>query len=272
MLPFLIRHGRKILPSLPARGKILLATSGLTLGVHFYFFVSGVAYASLATAVMLVAVEPVLILTVGVLAFREKLTPQSLLAMTLCFAGICVISVLPHWSELSSSPLNPGASSPRGFGDLAAVLAIISYAFYYWLNRSFKKHEEKLASLIPGPLVRGFSLASVIYPFAALSSGILSLALKGHEPAPALAPTLSTALGLIALGFIPTIVGHTLSQIVSRRAHPIWVSLMSPGETLMSLLIGFLFLNQNPASTDLSGGALIALGVGIAIYGESRSS
>ena len=271
LLPFLIRHGRKILPSLPERGRLLLVASGITLGVHFYFFVSGVAYASLATAVMLVAVEPVLILAVGVLAFHEKLSRQSLLSMILCLAGICVISVLPHWSELSSDLPDPGAPSTRGLGDLAAVLAIVSYAFYYWLNRSFKRHEEALAALIPGSLVRGFSLASVIYGFAALSSGILCLALKGHEPAPGLSPSGSTALGLVALGFIPTIVGHTLSQIVSRRAHPIWVSLMSPGETLMSLLIGFLFLNQNPGATDLAGGALIAMGVGLAIHAESRS-
>jgi drug/metabolite transporter (DMT)-like permease len=70
---------------------------------------------------------------------------------------------------------------------------------------------------------------------------------------------------------IPTIGGHTLSQIVSRRAHPIWVSLMSPGETLMSLLIGFLFLGQNLGIHELLGGTLILAGAGCAIAGEKKA-
>jgi drug/metabolite transporter (DMT)-like permease len=213
---------------------------------------------------MLVAVEPVLILSVGVIAFKEKLTPESIIAIIFCVLGIAVISILPHLTDLK------GTSPSRGLGDFAAVAAILTYALYYGLNRSFKKEEATLSTLIPSPLKRGFTLASIIYFFAAIITGLLMLFLSPYEPRPELAPSSGTFFGLLALGFIPTILGHTLSQIVSRRAHPIWVSLMSPGETLMSLVIGVLFLNQALSSFELWGGFLIAIGVGIAIYGESH--
>ncbi len=265
LLPFLLLNGRKLWSGLSSRGRSLLAASGITLGIHFYFFVSGVAYASLSTAVMLVAVEPVLILAVGVIAFKEKLTPSSLLATLACILGIMTITLIPHLSQSINN-----ASSTRGLGDLAAVLAILSYAFYYWLNRSFQKEEKTISELIPGSLQRGFSIASVIYSFAAITTGILTWFLSPHEPVPPVFTSWTTWAGVLALGLIPTILGHTLSQIVSRRAHPIWVSLMSPGETLMSLLIGFAFLNQKPSSHELIGGLMILFGVGIALYGESR--
>jgi len=266
LLPFLLKDGIKLIPHLSSRARLLIMASGLTLGVHFYCFVSGVAYASLSTAVMLVAVEPVLILSVGVIAFKEKLTLESLIAIGFCVFGISVMSILPHLGSLD------GAHSTRGLGDVAAVAAILTYAVYYGLNRSFKNEEATLTALIPNPLRRGFTLASLIYFFAASITGLLMLILSPHEPMPEQAPTLRTVVGLIALGFIPTILGHTLSQIVSRRAHPIWVSLMSPGETVMSLFIGVLFLNQTLSTYEIWGGLLIALGVGIAIYGESKSA
>jgi drug/metabolite transporter (DMT)-like permease len=267
LLPFLFRYGLDLFRHLSRKGRILLASSGLTLGIHFYFFVSGVAYASLSTAVMLVAVEPVLILTVGALVFREKITLESLVAILFSICGIGVISILPHLSTLSGAP-----AQGRGFGDFSAVAAILTYALYYALNRSLKAEEQALSKVVAGPLTRGFGLASILYSFAAGITGFITLLVHSSEPVPEHAPGTATWIGWIALGFIPTIVGHTLSQIASRRAHPIWISLMSPGETLMSLFIGVLFLNQRMTPHELAGGALIAIGVAIAIHGESKSA
>ncbi len=267
LLPFLFLDGRRFFQALSTRGRILLAASGITLGIHFTFFALGVAHSSLSTAVMLIAVEPALILAVGMIAFREKLTWEGALASLFCILGIGVISILPHWGQTEAGA---GAVTERGAGDLAAVAAVLTYALYYGLNRSFRAEEQKLASLQPGPLRRGFGLASIIYFFTAATTGLILLVFRPLEPVPATPITTAAIAGVIALGFLPTIVGHTLSQIVSRRAHPLWVSLMSPGETVMSLFIGFLFLNQSVTRFEIAGGILIAIGVGIAIHSEAN--
>lgn len=50
---------------------------------------------------------------------------------------------------------------------------------------------------------------------------------------------------------------------------PIWVSLMSPGESIMGLLIAVLILNQVPVAMELVGGAILISGVVIVLIAES---
>jgi drug/metabolite transporter (DMT)-like permease len=258
------------------------------LGLHFFFFVSGVAHASLATAVTLVAVEPALVLLVGVVGFKEKLQWVSFFGVLLCLAGIVVISVLPHFLDRGSLASGGLVKDGRTYGDLCAVFAVISYGIYYGLNRAFRPHELRLAAL-PGPkqsdLRRGFSLASIIYVFAALSAGLLMVgsyiqSSGGARPeggwgtgglgANWLQMSGPLLAAIIASGLIPTVLGHTLSQIVSRTAHPVWVSLMSPGETLCALMLGYVFLGQGMNGFEGAGGGLILSGVLLTAYGEAR--
>ncbi len=265
LVPFFVRDGRSILASLPRKAFVLLVITGLVLGVHFYLFIGGVAYASLATAVTLVAVEPALILLVGVVGFGERLRLESLFGIVLCIAGIFVISVLPHLGEAANRD-----ASPRLYGDICAVAAVVAYATYYGLNRAFRKYETVLPRAISG-LRRSFGLAAIIYFFATLSSGALVIVSHVRDRTPFVLPDGRSLLALIAMGLIPTLLGHTLSQVVSRKAHPIWVSLMSPGETVFALLIGALFLNQTMGRYEASGSILILFGVLLAAYSETKT-
>lgn len=268
--PFLILDGIGIFRRLKPSGRLLLMGSGLLLGLHFFLFVSGVAHASLATAVTLVAVEPALVLAVGVIGFKEKLQLVSFFGIVLCLGGVFVISILPHlWSGDQPS------AGDRGYGDLCAVLAVVSYGVYYGLNRAFRPHEQRLSAMSSeisrlGPLRRGFSLASIIYVFTALSAGVLMLVSKDSyiQSGETLKGPLVAAV--IAAGLIPTVLGHTLSQIVSRTAHPVWVSLMSPGETVCALMLGYVFLGQSMSGFEGLGAGLILMGVGLTAFGEAR--
>ncbi len=252
--------------ALSTRGKALIASSGTLLGIHFYFFVSGIAHASLATAVTLVAVEPVLILAVGVLFFKERLTTASKIGVLSCLIGMFLISALPHLISHSVE-----TTQDRTFGDACAVLAVLTYALYYGLNRSLKAEEDRLPGA-PSPLIRGFGFASVLYLFAAISSGAICYLTQFKMPFSHPSPGHSVWLALIALGFIPTILGHTLNQILSRVANPVWISLMSPGETLISIAIGFVFMNQTLRPFDALGGLFILSGVLITLRGELKAS
>jgi drug/metabolite transporter (DMT)-like permease len=264
--PFFFTNGIKGFMALSTRGKALLASSGTLLGIHFYFFVSGIAHASLATAVTLVAVEPVLILAVGVLGFKERLTRSSKIGVFSCLVGMVLISVLPHLISHSQE-----VTHDRTFGDVCAVLAVLTYALYYGLNRSLKPEEDRLPGA-PSPLIRGFGFASVLYLFAAISSGSICYLTQFKTPFTHPAPGHSVWLALIALGFIPTILGHTLNQILSRVANPVWISLMSPGETLISISIGWILLNQTLRPFDALGGMFILAGVLITLRGELKTA
>ena len=265
--PFLFFDGKKIIKKLNSKGRFLLIASGLTLGLHFFLFVSGVAYASLSTAVTLVAVEPALVLLVGVVGFKERLLLLGGFGILLCIGGIGVISILPHFLTYAAAEAAPAPH--RAYGDMCSVFAVVLYGVYYTLNRAFRSYENSLDQEM-SVLRRGFGLASIIYVFAALSSGAVLLALKS-ETVPFTFLTGRTFMALVAMGLIPTVLGHTISQIVSRKAHPIWVSLMSPGETLITLLLGYIFFDQRMGVFEVVGGFFILFGVLMSVYSEAKA-
>ena len=88
-------------------------------------------------------------------------------------------------------------------------------------------------------------------------------------PAKFVTPDARTLASLVGMGVIPTIIGHTLNQVMSRRVSPVWVSLMSPGETLIALLLGFVVLNQPIHSHELFGGLFILLGAAATSWSET---
>lgn len=265
LLPFFVLDGRRIVGMLPWKARALIACSGILLGLHFFFFVSGIVYASLSTTVMLVAADPILILLVGILGFKEKVEAKSFFGIASCILGIGIISILPYLLNDRSVEFAPR----RLYGDLCAILAVFTYGLYYASNRAFRAYEPFLSATF-STLRRSFSLASLIYFFGFISSGIFMVVFHLNGSQSFVVPTGKVVLALIASGLIPTLIGHTLNQIVSRKAHPIWVSLMSPGETLIALLIGYLFLEQSIRTVDVIGGVFILFGVVLAIWGEAE--
>lgn len=265
--PFFFLEGRKILSRLPTSGKSLLLLSGFVLGIHFSFFVGGIAYASLATAVLLVAAEPVVVLMVGVFGFKEKLKPTSFLGFLFCTAGVLIMTLWPHFAT------GEFKLASRGFGDLCAVLAMLTYGGYYATNRAFRKYDLALANdpALGSDLKRSLSLASIIYFVATLTSFTLMGIFHFNRTYPAQIPTFSALLALVGLGVIPTLIAHTVNQMVSRKAHPIWVSLMSPGETIVALVLGVFFMNQRLQGFEAMGGTMIFLGMVVTTWSESRS-
>jgi drug/metabolite transporter (DMT)-like permease len=87
--------------------------------------------------------------------------------------------------------------------------------------------------------------------------------LQSGRPA---APAASWA-AVIALGLVPTLVGHTLVQRAARRVPPAIVALVSPGETVGSIAIGAL-MGRAPSAVECVGAALVIAGATVAIVGR----
>jgi drug/metabolite transporter (DMT)-like permease len=77
-------------------------------------------------------------------------------------------------------------------------------------------------------------------------------------------------LAVVALGLVPTLVGHTLVQSAARRLSPAIVGLVSPGETVGSLVIGAIFLGAKPSAREALGTALVLCGATVAVAGARK--
>ena len=226
-----------------ARTLLLVCAAGAVLAAHFGFFLAGLASTSLPAAVTLVSLEPVAVVLTAWLAFGTKPRALELLGVALATQGALVLAG------------GAGRGEHRLSGDLMVVVAVILYGGYLALARA-------LADRMP-PL----AYATLVYASSAALLTVASLAVHATFTLPA-----RSVLAIAALGVVPTLGGHTIVQWAARHVSPAVVALVSPGETLGSLLIAAFLLGQTPSWFEMGGAALVLCGLTATLLGQRASS
>ncbi|MCS6898605.1 MAG: DMT family transporter [Myxococcales bacterium] len=213
-------------------GKVLGV--GLLLAAHFGFFLVGLSATSFAAAVTLVSLEPVAVVLVAWAAFSARPSWGEGLGVALATMGALVTAT-------------SGSSEHRLLGDLLVVIAVALYGLYVAAARGLAK------ALSPRPY------AAAVYGAAGVSLGLVcgGLALGGHS----FSVSNGSMAAILALAVIPTLGGHTLVQWSARHVPASLVALVSPGETVGSLLIGAVLLGQPPSAHEGAGAMLVLAGV-----------
>jgi drug/metabolite transporter (DMT)-like permease len=223
--------------ALDGRARGALVGAGLLLAAHFALFLEGLSTTSFPAAVALVSLEPLSVVLVAWVAFGLRPTRREGLGILLATVGALVVSS------------GAGHGEHRPLGDALVVLAVVVFGGYVAAARG-------LRTQMPG------------LPYAASVYGVASLALLPFAVAIgqpfSTAPT-STWVAVLLLGLVPTLVGHTLLQLGSRRISPSLVALVSPGETVGSLAIGAVALHTWPSGREGLGAVLVVAGATAAI-------
>jgi len=222
--------------ALDRRGRRAVALGGSLLAAHFALFLGGLARTSLPAAVALVSLEPLSVVLAAFFAFRIRPTRRELAGVVLATLGAAIVAS------------GAGEGEHRMEGDLLVLGAVVFYGAYVAMARALRD-------------------AMPVLPYAAVVSGVASILLL---PAAvvlsrgAAAPAASWG-AVVALGLVPTLVGHTLTQAAARRVAPPVVALVAPGETIGSLAIGAVALGAFPSAVEACGAGLIVAGATVAI-------
>jgi drug/metabolite transporter (DMT)-like permease len=223
--------------ALSRRQLAALVLAGLVLGAHFALFLVGLATTSFPAAVALVSLEPLAVVLSAWAAFGLGPTRIEAAGILLATLGALVVS------------RGAGHGEHRLLGDMLVTGAVVLYGVYVSVARG-------LRAAMPG-----LPYAGSVYGIATLALLPFALYLDArHIPPPA-----GTIAAVVALGLVPTLIGHTVVQLASRRAPPTIVALVSPGETLGSLAIGMIALGAFPSAVEGAGAALILAGATMAI-------
>jgi drug/metabolite transporter (DMT)-like permease len=232
-----VRHARAVSPAVRLR----ILACGALLGAHFALFQVGLFATSLPAAVSLVSLEPLSVVVCAFLVHGVRPTRREQVGVLLATAGAVVIGQAA------------GTGDHKLAGDLYVLGAVSLYGLYVAAARSIK---DALPARHAG---------SLIYGVAAIVIFVVLPPLGALDGVPSLPARSFLALAVIAV--VPTIIGHTSVQAAARTLPPAIVALVSPGETLGSILIGAAFLGVVPTGLELVGGAVILAGVLVAILG-----
>jgi drug/metabolite transporter (DMT)-like permease len=226
------------LHALDAKRRAALAGAGLLLAAHFALFLGGLLATSLPAAAALVSLEPLAVVVAAWIAFGVRPGRREQLGIAIATVGAVVVS------------RGVGQGEHRLLGDVLVLGAVVVFGAYVAFARALR---EAMPALPYAASVYGVATLALL-PFAVL--------VDARRPD----PPASAWLGVVALGLVPTLVGHTLLQRGARRLPPSLVALVSPGETVGAILIGAA-MSRAPTPVEWAGAALVVLGTCVAVTG-----
>jgi drug/metabolite transporter (DMT)-like permease len=220
--------------ALPRRERRLIALSGALLGAHFGIWISSLQFTSTASAVALVALQPMF-----AALFGSRLVGDAVARRTLVGIGVAVVGT----AVLAGGDI--GVSARALFGDALAVAGAATAAAYLVVGR----HVRVSLPLAPYLAIVNLLAAAVLLPAALVTGARFT----------GFAPEIYAAIAACAV--VPSLIGHTLLNWSVRRAPAHLVSLAIVGEPVGAILLTWALLGEKPPGTAVIGGVIILAGI-----------
>ncbi|MEO0022287.1 MAG: DMT family transporter [candidate division WOR-3 bacterium] len=219
------------------RPKLLLSLlGGIFLAAHFGFWIESLNHTSVASSVVLVAMNPLFVALLSPLLLREKPDLRLYIAVSLGLLGALVIN-------------RPALNSPVNLtGNLLALAGALFAALYVLIGRKLRP---------------GLSLVGYVYPVYLIAGVILTtLVLALRYPLTSYSGRTWLFILLLALG--PQIIGHTSFNWALAYLPAPTVALSILGEPVGTIILAMLLLHQFPSVWEIFGGLLILTAIYIA--------
>lgn len=229
--------GRAELVSLTWADIRLALLSGAFLGLHFAFWISSLAYTSVASSVVFVTTSPLWV-GLGAHVFTEdRLTRPLMVGIPLSVVGGVIIG----YGDI-------GVGGAEIFGDLLAIMGALTVAGYLLIGRRLR------------PKVSLITYVFLTYGAAAVE--LVFIALLTRQPLSGFSA--NTYLMFVLLAVVPQLVGHSTFNWALRYLSVTYVAVTIMGEPLGSTLLAWALLDEPPTWFKVIGGGLILTGIWLA--------
>ncbi|MBN1917844.1 MAG: DMT family transporter [Verrucomicrobia bacterium] len=238
VLPLALLRGIDDILALSRRERLMLAASGVALGLHFASYIVSLHFTTVASTMFFVAITPVFVALGSHCILGERVSPPFWAAIAVTFCGGLLI-VGKDLSELA-----------RIRGDALALAAALFVTVYLLVGRTLR------------PKLHIVSYVAATYTLAALTTTAATLV--AGEPVVGYTTTAWLMFALLALG--PSILGHGSYNWALLHFPSYVISVTNLGEPVIATVLAYLFLDQTPTPLKLAGGAVLLAGVVLAIH------
>ena len=225
------------------RAKLPFAlVAGIFLAAHFGFWIESLSHTTVASSVVLVAMNPIFVGLLSPLLLKEKPSLRLYLAIGLGVIGALIIN-------------RPALNSAQNLtGNLLALFGAFFAALYVIIGRKLRP---------------GLSLLGYVYPVYLIAGLILLiLVLIAGYPLTSYPPKTYLFILLLAVG--PQIIGHTsFNWALGYLPAPV-VAMTILGEPVGTTILAAILLRQVPTWFELTGGAIILCAIYLAALSFSQ--
>ncbi|WP_073240082.1 DMT family transporter [Desulforamulus putei] len=236
--------GRRELRNISKKDLAFACLSGVFLALHFAVWISSLHYTSVASSTVLVAMQPLFVITGGYFFYRERINKVGLLGAALALAGSVIIGI---------NDFQIGGQALRG--DLLAFAGAVFVACYVLIGRNLRAR----MSLLP--------YTFLVYGAATIVLVVLNI-FYGSSFYPY--PTM-TWVWFVCLAVFPTIFGHSLFNWALKYVKAAVVSVSTLGEPVGATILACFIFGEIPSPLQLAGGGIILAGLYLFINSQRKA-
>lgn len=233
-VPVLLRN-RESLKRISKKDYMWTFAAGAFLFGHFFTWFNAVKMTNIASAVVLAALHPLVVLVITVFVLKRKVGRRPVMGIVLALLGGVLIAGLDY------RQLTEGNFA----GDILAFLAGAFMGIYFAIGNEVRKN-------VPGStyVFLVFLSCWICFSVGMIVSGT-----------PALGYSASDYLYIIGLTLVCQIGAHAVFNLCFGYVDSLYVSAWESSESVFAILMGILFLGQIPASWEIIGCAVVVIGL-----------
>jgi len=218
---------------------------GVAFGANIATFFVAIRLTTVASAVTISALQPIVILGFAAAMFGEHIRLRHITSTVVAVAGVALVTF--------------GASDIGGgdrLGDMVAVLALFSWAAYFISSKQARRHLDTLEYMAVMNVVAFMVVAPV---------SVLTGSLSG--PGGSLTPT--TYLAILTIVLLPGS-GHILMNWAHAHVTLVLASLITLGLPVISTTAAAVFLDQEVSMVQVVGIVIVLVALAVVIVGDAR--
>ncbi len=245
LAPLFIRDWRRLDGQWPLSGLRRTLLPAAMLAVHLITWTIGARWTAAANASLIVNMVPVAMPVLLYLTIREKVSGRELVGTAVAVGGIFILCGGEYV-----------AGRDTLWGDLICFGSMILFTWYLALARRNRDFPSLWLYLVPL-----YGLGALFCFSAAAVAGDLLMVFPTRE-----------YLLLLALGIIPTVMGHSLLNRAMTHLRGQVVSVVNVGQFISAGMMAFLLFGEQPATVFYLAALLVMAGAIIIIRAEPRAA
>lgn len=212
---------------------ILIIPAGIMLAAHFFTFYAALKYAGIAQVTLLIALSPVFALSIERIFMGRRFSTQLIIGLALALLGAVIIQGLEFDMTESASK-----------GSIIALCSALCWAAVLLLGERIRVNTDTAA------------YTRWMYSIAALSLGLVillsstSVRFELHE-----------LTWVLALGVIPTLIGHNSLHYAVKFLRPTIVASVTIGEPVLASLLAWILFGEFVGVRTVVGGLVVIVGL-----------
>lgn len=208
--------------------------AGLLLGLHFLFWMESLVYTSVASSMVILALQPLFVMIGSYYMFRERASVLTVLCLVAALVGSLIIA----WGDI-------GVSREALIGDGLSLIGTILVSAYMLVGQ---KVSQKINANLYSVVVF-FIGGSVLLVYSLLNN----LSLTNYNT--------SDWTYFLLLAIIPTIFGQYVFNLLLKSIGATTVSVGIIGEPVLAIMLAYLFLGETISAFQFVGGMITLLGM-----------